>query len=558
MQPRSKPPSRKTAGVSSLGRASAVIGAGTLVSRVTGLLRSIVLVGVLGSVSSGAADAFTYANQLPNSVFSLISVGVLTAVIVPQIVKATADADGGNAFISKLFTLGTVVLVVLTALATACAPWLVHIVAGQAKPDILALATALAYWCLPQILLYGLYALLGEALNARRIFGPFTWAPVVNNLISIAGFLALGALFAPVPTRASEWTPTMITLLGGTATLGIALQAVVLLVFWRRTGLALKPDFRWRGVGLGTVGRLAGWTFLMAFASLAAGTLQGFIISEAAGIDASATVTTNAWLIFMLPYSVIVLSIGTPYFTQISEHAAAGRDDEVRADIARSIRTLLFFIAAAVAAVAAAAIPASRVFTKDTEFVTAESAAQSAALVLICYLVSLIPLTILFIVQRTFYAYDDTRTPFWFVMFQCVLIVVTALGAWALFQNDVIPLSLLAAAVALGQSIASILQTVVAAWLLHRKIGGLQVGSWMTAIGRFAIAAIPAGAAGWGVFVLSGGVDGWMLDGQLVGALGTAFIGLVVVIVYLGILALLRAPELKVAGTLVRRFLPGR
>ena len=544
--------------MSSLGRASAVIGAGTLVSRVTGLLRSIVLVGVLGAIGSDAADAFTYANQLPNSVFSLISVGILTAVIVPQIVKATADADGGNAFISKLFTLGTVVLVVLTALATACAPWLVQLVAGQAKPGLLALATALAYWCLPQILLYGLYALLGEALNARRIFGPFTWAPVVNNIVSIAGFLALGALFGPVPSRASEWTPSMIALLGGTATLGIALQAVVLLVFWRRTGLALKPDFRWRGVGLGNVGRLAGWTFLMAFASLAAGVLQGFVISAAAGSDASATVTGNAWLIFMLPYSVIVLSIGTPYFTQISEHAAAGRHDEVRADIARSIRTLLVFIAAAVAAVAAAAVPASRVFSKATEFVTAEAAAQSAAVVLLCYLLGLIPLTILFIVQRTFYAYDDTRTPFWFTMFQCALIVATALASWALFEAGVIPLGLLAAAVALGQSIASILQTIVAAFLLHRKIGGLQIGSWMAAIGRFAVAAIPAGFAGWGVYLLSGGIDGWMLAGQLLGAIGTAVIGLVVVVVYLGILALLRAPELRVAGSLVRRFLPGR
>jgi len=107
--------------VTSLGRASAIIGAGTLVSRLTGLLRSIVLVGVLGAVGSEAADAFTYANTLPNSVFSLISVGVLTAVIVPQIVKATADADGGNAFISKLFTLGTVVLVATTAVATIAA-----------------------------------------------------------------------------------------------------------------------------------------------------------------------------------------------------------------------------------------------------------------------------------------------------------------------------------------------------------------------------------------------------------------------------------------------------
>lgn len=538
--------------MSSLGRASAVIGAGTLVSRVTGLLRSIVLVGVLGSVGSEAADAFTYANTLPNSVFSLISVGILTAVIVPQIVKATADADGGNAFISKLFTLGTVVLVVVTGIATAAAPWLVHLVAGRASDDALALATALAYWCLPQILLYGLYALLGEALNARRIFGPFTWAPVVNNIVSIAGFLALGAVFGPVSTKAENWTPEMIAVLGGTATLGIALQAVVLLVFWRRTGLALKPDFRWRGVGLGAVGRLAGWTFLMAFASLAAGMLQGFIVSEATGIGASATVTANAWLIFMLPYSVIVLSIGTPYFTQISEHAAAGRDDEVRADISRSIRTLLFFIVAATAAVAAAAIPASRVFTQ-----TADDA-QAAALVLLCYLLGLIPLTILFIVQRTFYAYDDTRTPFWFTIFQCVLIVGTALGALGLREAGIIPLTSLAAAVALGQSIASIVQTIVATWLLHRKIGGLQVGSWMAAIGRFALAGIPAGLAGWGTFLLLGGVDGWTTADKIPGAVGTAIIGVVVVVVYLAILALLRAPELKVAGTLVRRFLPGR
>ncbi|CAH0235350.1 putative peptidoglycan biosynthesis protein MviN [Microbacterium oxydans] len=538
--------------MSSLGRASAVIGAGTLVSRITGLLRSIVLVGVIGSVASEAADAFTYANQLPNSVFSLISVGILTAVIVPQIVKATADADGGNAFISKLFTLGTVVLVVVTAIATAAAPWLVHLAAGKANEATLALATALAYWCLPQILLYGLYAMLGEALNARRIFGPFTWAPVVNNLVSIAGFLTLGALFAPVSRDATDWTPQMITVLGGTATLGIALQAVVLLVFWRRTGLALKPDFRWRGVGLGNVGRLAGWTFLMAFASLAAGFIQGFIVSEVAGLGASATVTANAWLIFMLPYSVIVLSIGTPYFTQISAHAAAGRHDEVRADIGRSIRTLLFFMVAATAAVAAAVLPASRVFTDSA------ADAQAAGLVLIGYLFGLIPLTILFIVQRTFYAYDDTRTPFWFTIFQCVLIVGTALAALGLREAGIIPLTSLAAAVALGQSIASIVQTIVATWLLHRKIGGLQVSSWMVAIGRFAIAGIPAGLAGWGVFLLLGGVDGWVMSDKFLGAIGTAIVGLAVVVVYLAILALLRAPELKVAGSLVRRFLPGR
>jgi len=538
--------------VTSLGRASAIIGAGTLVSRVTGLLRSIVLVAVIGSFKSGPADAFAAANTLPNSVFSLISVGILTAVIVPQIVKATADADGGNAFISKLFTLGTVVLVAVTALATIAAPWLVQIVAGGLSSTTQALATALAYWCLPQILFYGLYALLGEALNARRIFGPFTWAPVVNNIVSIIGFLILGWAFSPVSRDSADWTPEMIALLGGTATLGIAVQALVLLLFWRRTGLSLRPDFQWRGVGLGNVGKLAGWTFLMAFASLSAGVLQGNIVSNASESGASLAVTTNAWLIFMLPYSVIVLSIGTPYFTQISEHAAAGRHDEVRGDISRSIRTLLFFIVAAVAAVAAAAIPASRVFTESP------SDAEGAAVVLLCYLVSLIPLTILFIVQRTFYAYDDTRTPFWFTIFQCALIVVTALGAVALLSAEVIDLTHLAAAVALGQSIASTLQTIVATWLLHRKIGGIGILSWLRALALFAVAAIPAGLAGWGTFLLIGGTTGWATSGVIPGALATAVVGLVVVIVYVAILAVFRAPELKAAGGLVRRFLPGR
>lgn len=538
--------------MNSLGRASAVIAAGTLVSRITGLLRSIVLVAVLGSVASGAADAFTYANQLPNSVFQIISAGVLTAVLVPQIVKATADADGGNAFISKIFTLGTVVLLATTVIAMLAAPGLVLLVAGNAPPEVIALGTALAYWCLPQILFYGLYALLGETLNARRIFGPFTWAPVINNIISIAGFLALGAIFAPVPTRAESWTPEMTTLLGGTATLGIAVQALVLVIFWRRTGLSLRPDFRWRGVGLSQIGRLAGWTLLMAFASLAAGFLQGNIVSAASGAGAASTVTANAWLIFMLPYSVIVLSIGTPYFTQISEHAAAGRHDEVRADISRSIRTLVFFIAAAIAAVAAACIPASRIFTQSP------ADAPAAAIVLIAYLVGLLPLTVLFIVQRTFYAYDDTRTPFWFTIIQCALIVVTALIAAGLLAADVLPLWLLAAAVALGQSIASTLQTVIAVWLLHRKLGGIGTRSWMPAILRFAVAAIPAAAAGWGAFLLLGGIDGWATATVITGVLSTCVIGAVAVIVYVALLALMRAPELKTAGALVKRFLPGR
>jgi putative peptidoglycan lipid II flippase len=538
--------------MSSLGRASAVLAAGTMVSRITGLLRTIVLVGVIGAVGK-APDAFALANQLPNDVFSIISVGVLTAVLVPQIVKAVAGEDGGSAFISKIFTAGTVVLLAATAAAMLAAPWLISVImkAGTSASQQ-QLALAFAYWCLPQIFFYGLYALIGETLNARKIFGPFTWAPVVNNVVSIVGFLVIGYLFGTPLTEVSDWPADRIAWLGGTATLGIAVQAGVLLAFWPRTRLALRVDFRWRGVGLGNIGKLAGWTILMALSSLVAGFYQHSVALRASGDDASLTVMNNAWLIFMLPYSVIVLSIGTPYFTQLSEHAHANRVDDVRTDIGRSIRTLGFFLTGALAAVLAAVIPASRIFTDD------RSEAQAAALVLVGYLVALLPLAVLFIVQRTFYAFGDTRTPFFFTIFQCVLIVATSFGTQLLHDAGVIPLSLLAATLALGQSLSSILQTIVASTLLHRRLQGIGTASWVLALGRFALAAVPAAAAGWGVFLLLGGAHGWTTTDKIPAVFGSAIIAAVALAVYIGVLAVFRAPELDALKGLARRFVPSR
>jgi putative peptidoglycan lipid II flippase len=534
--------------VSGIGRASVLIGAGTIVSRLTGFLRSVVLVSAVGATTAGG-NAFAIANQLPNNIYAIISTGLLSAVVVPQIVKAAAHDDGGRAFVSKLFTLGTVVLLAATALATAGAPLLVRLYAPGYSPDQQALATAFAYWCLPQILFYGLYALVGESLNARGVYGPFTWAPIVNNVVSIAGFAAFIVLFGGEPMA---WDAGMVALLAGTATLGIVVQAVILFAFWRRSGLNVRPDFRWRGVGLGQIGRLAGWTFLMVVAGQLAGLVQSQVLSQAASEVAGVLVSQNAWLLFMLPYSIIVLSIGTPYFTRLSGHAAAGRHDEVRADIVSSIRVLALFIVAATAALAVAAVPASRIFTGDAE------EAQAAAAVLLCFLVCLVPLAVLFVVQRTFYAYDDTRTPFFFTLLQAVLVAGTALAVGAAVDAGLLPLSQLAAAIALGQAFASTVQVVIATVLLHRRLNGIGTAQWLGSIGRFVLAALPAAAAGFGVFLLVGGPDGWTTGDKLLGAIGAALIGGVVLVVYLGILAVFRAPELAPATAILRRFLPRR
>jgi putative peptidoglycan lipid II flippase len=527
--------------MASLGRASALIAVGTLVSRVTGLLRAMVLVTAIGAIGE-ASDAFTIANQLPNYVFQVISAGVLTAVIVPQVVQWSGHEDGGRAQLSKLFTLAAVLLFAVTALSLVAAPLLVQVFGAQWSADQHALATAFSYWCLPQVFFYGMFALIGETLNARGVFGPYAWAPIANNIVSIAGFLVFIQMFGARRNDVADWDPAMIAVLAGVATLGIVVQTAVLVAFWRRTRLHLRPDFRWRGMGLGRLGHLASWTFLMLLVGLGVSTVQQMVISGASGQHASATIWYNGWLLYMLPYSLVIMSIGTPYFTRLSGHAAAGQDDLVRDDIRRSTRVLSLFAVVSAAVVMAASIPAVRIVA-DTR-----ADAVAGAPVLIAFILALVPLAVQFIVQRTFYAYGDTRTPFFFTLAQASVAVLLTLAAqWLL------PAELLAAGVALAQAVSSMVQVVLASWLLHRRLGTIGMSETVWAIVRFSLAAMPAAAAGVGVFLLSGGTSGWMLAGMLQGVLGTCTIGAVVGGVYLAILALFRTPELTPAFDMVRR-----
>ena len=241
-----------------IGRASAILASGTMVSRLLGFLKVIVFARVIGQFGQ-SADAFALANQLPNTVYTIVAGGVLTAVLVPQIVRASLHDDGGTAYINKLVTLALGILAVTTLAASLLAPLITRFIGLGYSPEQMSLAIAFAYWCLPQIFFYGLYTVLGEVLNARKSFGPFTWVPVINNVIAIGGLLVFMALFGADPLGhrlATEFTPSMIALLAGSATLGVVLQAVVLYYFWRRIGLRYRPDFKFRGVGLGTAGKI--------------------------------------------------------------------------------------------------------------------------------------------------------------------------------------------------------------------------------------------------------------------------------------------------------------
>ncbi|WP_221583271.1 murein biosynthesis integral membrane protein MurJ [Microbacterium sp. G2-8] len=523
----------------SLGRSSALIAAGTFASRITGLLRSVVLATAIGAIGL-SNDAFFTANILPNYVFQVISTGVITAVFVPQIVRWSRHDDGGERYLSKLFTLGTLVMLAVTAVALVAAPLLVSIFADYSGAQF-DLAVVFALWCLPQVFFYGMFALIGETLNARGIFGPYAWTPVVNNVVSILGFLVFIVIYGGGYHALDFWDVGSIALLAGTATLGIVAQTVALVIFWRRTGLRIRPDFRWKGMGLGHVGNLASWSIAMLLVGYVVTAVQQQTISTASGSFASVTVWQYAWLVFMLPYSLIVMSIGTPYFTRLSQHAAAGRDDEVREDIGTSTRVLGMLVVIAAATLIAAAVPASRLFATNA------SEAEATSVVLIGFMFGLVPMAVLFVIQRAFYAYGDTRTPFVFTCFQAALSIAGALAArWILSEEFI------TAGVALAQSLASAIQVFLATWLLRRRLGPLGMGRTAWAIARFTLAAIPAGLTAYWIYSASGGADSWMLASKWTAVAGCAIMGVVAVVLYVVTLALLRSPELKTAIGLVR------
>ena len=547
-----------------VGRASALLASGTIVSRVLGFVSAAVLAQTLGTFGA-AANTFTIANQLPNNIYAIIAGGLLSAILVPQIVRASRDADGGEKFINRVVTLGVVAFLIIALIATVLAGPLVHLYASQqssgsgrglSEQDF-QLATAFAYWCLPQIFFYALYSLLGEVLNARRIFGPFTWAPVINNLVAIIGLLAFNVVFGAINrTDSTSWSSAMIAVIAGSATVGVVAQAIFLILFWRRAGLRYRPEFRWRGVGLGKVGRAAFWTFLMILITQLAGIVQSKVATLAGNHNPANAVLRYAWLIFMLPHGIITISIATPYFTRMSGHAHNNDFEALRRDLSASLRAIGLLLLFASVALIVVANPFSAVFSANPHSTHAQNlaATHGMAAVVVAYLIGLAPFSVVFVLQRVFYALEDTRTPFLFQTFQSVLLVV------GMLVSATFPRQSIALGIAVSTTVADFALVAAAALLLRRRMKRLGSTDVIRSYLRFLLALIPAAAVGVGLDAILGAFgDGFAVSGVFAGVVSVAAVGAGMAIVYLGALALLRAPELTdLARPVLRRLRASR
>ena len=311
----------------------------SLVSRGLGFVKFTLIVLTIGGTSATVGgQAFDVANALPTNLYGLIAGGVLGAVLVPQVVKAVTDGAEGQARINRLLTLTIVGSLVVAVLVTLAAPALVFVYASGWTPDWLALSAVMAYWCLPQIFFYIVYAVLAQVLNARSAFGWPAWAPAISNIVAIAGVLVFVAAFPTGRGGVTSWTPTMIAVLCGTATLSIAVQAIVLIRPLKQIGFTFRPQ--WGFAGLGHMGKIALWTFL----GVAAGQLSFVVLSNVAtragqslhlqGVDgASLNSYGYAFLLVYLPHGIATVSLATAMFTRLSHSAAA----EKYADVAENL-----------------------------------------------------------------------------------------------------------------------------------------------------------------------------------------------------------------------------
>lgn len=391
-------------------RSSSVMAVGTVTSRVTGLLKNTTL---LAAVGGGVfADTYSVANTLPTVVYVLLVGGAVNAVFIPQLVRhMSADDDNGLAYAQRLFTAVVLALALITVVAVIAAPWLVQLYSSDWTRNEIEVATAFARLLLPQIFFYGVFALVSQILNTRGRFGAPMFAPVVNNVVIIASALAFLAV-AGTGTSTKTVTDGEIMLLGIGTTLGATLQTIVLWPWLRRCGVRLRLRTDLRGQGLGAAWALARWAILLVLVNQI-GTLV--VLRLATGInatsdtDAGAAVYQMAFTIFMLPQSVITVSLVTALLPHLAHQAATGNFGVLRERIAWTLRTSGSLIVPASVAFIVLGVPISILLFRYGS-VNLESA-RLLGLTLSAMAIGLPAFSAYYVMLRAFYALEDTRTP---------------------------------------------------------------------------------------------------------------------------------------------------
>nr|WP_281371529.1 murein biosynthesis integral membrane protein MurJ [Petropleomorpha daqingensis] len=528
-------------------RAAGTMAVATLVSRVTGLLRTMVLVAALGVTLVN--DAYNTANTLPNIVYELLLGGVLTSVVVPLLVHAQErDRDGGAGYAQRLATLAIAGLSVITVVAVIAAPaltWLYGIRGEQVD-----LANWLARLLLIEIVFYGIGALATAILNSRDVFGPPAWAPVLNNVVVIATGLLFIAASGPGDLTPLTITSGQVWLLGIGTTLGIAVQALVLLPLLPKAGVPLRPRWGLKNTGLREAGTLGLWVIGYVAVSQV-GVVVATNVANAAGrhggLGSAAFATAS--LLFQMPYGIIGVALLTALLPRMSRAASRHDVPGVVSDLALGTRLSALGLLPVTAGLIVLGPPLAAVVFARGNTTVEEARGIGEALAIGAF--GLLPMAITLLQLRVFYAMKDARTP---TLIQVGMVAVR------------VPLLLLVPVVVGPEHVVAGLMfvtsvTYVAGWVLgdvalRRVLGAVRTRETLAPVLRIAGVSAAAGLLGWAVVALLGHV----LGTSVAGSLGTLLVGTVVIGVAVAAgFVVARVPEVREPLEAVRaRFGRGR
>ncbi|GIH23198.1 hypothetical protein Aph01nite_15080 [Acrocarpospora phusangensis] len=475
--------------MSRLLRASAIMAAGTLVSRLTGFLRTAILASAIGVTILG--DAYNVAYTIPFVLFDLLIGGVLSSVIVPAILRHhKEDADGGRAYEQRLLTAAVVGLTLVAVVAVLLSRPLVVLYADDLAPRGLDTAVTLAQLILPQIAFFGVGAVAGAILNTRDRFGAPMWAPVLNNIVVIG--VGVAYLLRDGTHDVDTVTRSDLLLLGLGTTAGIVAQAIVLIAALHAAGFRFRPRFDiWRA-GLGELTRLAVWT--LAFVAI---NQVGFVVTTrlatgagslaaADGVDGRGlTPYSYAFQLFQLPYGIIAVSVITAMLPRLSVFVRDGEFDSARAEFASAVRMVSSVIVPAGLLLMVLG-PSVTVLIFGRGAVSTEQAIYIGH-VLQVFGVALVPFSIFQLLLRVFYSFGDTRTPALIAGFN--VLVNAAIGITLYFT---LPPEMVVMGLAGAFTVTYVAGSALTWLLASRRIGGLGGRLVASGLSRMYLAAIPA------------------------------------------------------------------
>ena len=474
---------------SSLVRSGAGMAVGTLVSRGTGFLRTLVLVYAVGIGALG--NAYNNANTLPNTVYYLMLGGIFTSVVVPLLVRAARrDPDRGEAYAQRIFTLGALALLAVTVLATLLAAPLVHLYApsidGPPGSHLAAEHNLMVLWAyvfIPQIFFYGMSSLIGAILNTRGRFAAPMWTPVINNVVVIV----VGGLYVVmVGTNKEPWTipAAGVQLLGIGTTLGVVAQTVALVPSLRAAGFQWRPALGFRPGEVAEMGRMAGWMSVYVVTQWAGNLVVQILANKASSGVNGYSAYSIAWQLFQLPYAIVGISVITALLPRMSEHASARRYSLVRDDFSIGVRLASVLVVPAAVYLGLLGGPlAEFLFSYGS---TSAEHARYVGEVFGLFSLGLVPYMLTQLQLRVFYSFQDSKTAAFVGGLTMVVSIAAALTAWSLLPGPQV-----VAGLAIAYGIANLVGTLAGWALLLRRVGSLDGWTIARSLTRMHLATVP-------------------------------------------------------------------